>query len=169
MNDCGAESFDLQRLFDDAVSRRDESEAIIFGSDLLNSGKLIHVMVGFKKLAVLGFEQSRQLYISLAYRLSALLRRQKQDVGFFYRMQINELRDAIEMFRDSRDIDLPVNRKLLKCELMCWYILAWDNTPDDEATKWSFYQQCKSLMKELNLAALDSEYRDFLLKYSHWF
>lgn len=112
----------LPEAFDEAVSKLDEDEAIIYGHDLLNEGNFIHVMLGFKKLGLNGFAQSKELYAALLYRLSCGQR--KAEDFEFWQLTLNELDQAVgeNGFLDRETDDENIGR--LKQELVYWKAIA---------------------------------------------
>lgn len=137
----------LLEEFDEAVSKFDEDEAIIYGADLLNEGNFLHVMLGFKKLAHKGFAQSKELYTNLLYRLSC---EQRRSENFdFWQMTLNELNSAVGAAGFLNTETGDENIRKLKQELMCWNAVAKTKTLADKSITKEYHEAALSLLVEI--------------------
>lgn len=141
----------LVELFDEAVIHSNEDEAIIYGSDLLQEGELIHVMLGFKKLADKGFSQSRDLYVNLVYRLSCAQRRSQSYAT--WEMTLNELNYALGTIETADDENAKDNQIKLKREQMCWNAVAKVKTTEGEYAEKAYHTVALKLLGELTVNA----------------
>lgn len=156
----------LQR-FDEAVERNDEDEAIIYGSDLIQAGEMIHVMLGFKKLANAGFESSEKLYLTLTFRLAYASRKSGQNYGFLWRMTMNELETAIPMAKRIPEEDMALLARKLQCELMCWNAIAATCNSEDLDISQKYKQRAMDLMAAIDVSTADEwahEYVSFVIE-----
>lgn len=139
----------LVELFDEAVVQSNEDEAIIYGSDLLQEGELIHVMLGFKKLANKGFLQSRELYVNLVYRLSYAQRRSQSYAT--WKMTLNELHCAVATIGVADSESMKIVEQKLKRELMCWNAIAKTQTTEGENAAEQYRTAALELLSELTV------------------
>ena len=135
--------------FDEAIAQSNEDEAIIYGSDLLQEGELIHVMLGFKKLADKGFSQSRELYVNLVYRLSYAQRRSQSYAT--WKMTLNELHCAVAAIGVMDSESIKTLKQKLKRELMCWNAIAKTQTTEGENVAEHYRTVALELLGELTV------------------
>ena len=157
---------EIMVLFDNAISCNDEDEAIIYGSDLIRSGELIHVMLGFKKLALSDIEQfsrSASLYMHLTVRLSRATRNDEGTASTLLNANVKEIGNALELLETYNGEDLDELRDYLTWELICWYVLASEKSAGEE--KSDYESKYLSLIKRSYVSHENDwiqEYLDFL-------
>ena len=134
-------------LFDAAIAHSDEDEAIVFGGALLQAGEMLHVMLGFKKLAKKGFERSEELYATLLYRLSIAQRRSQS--FHVWKMTLNELVDAMDIIGTAGSEHTQENLFNLKRELMCWNAVAHRNSQEGETAIKCYHNTALEILAEL--------------------
>ena len=149
----------LRAYFDDAVNRRDEDEAIIYGGDLFNSGDMIHAILGFKKLQREKPEQyihSALMYVSLTYRLSKVCR---QNDGWMWEANLKETEDAATVANMYDHPKFDEFWDLLRHEQICWTIIAAEKSSEPEKT--NYRRTAKSLMDNTEIRHQGDWFMDY--------
>lgn len=138
---------DLRIQFDNAVAQGSQDEAIIYGSDLVEMGDHIHVMLGYKKLQKQGPEtniKAALLYVQLAFQLSRSCRNSSELLSSAWAMNLNETADAANVANMYEHPKFNEYWDYLIHEHICWNIIAAENSTGN--TRSEYMAEAKNLM-----------------------